>query len=607
MSPLPERFSHVVPLRVNPAERLYAARDTVLDRDVWVKLPGGDVTGWSAPVRERLLREAKALAKVRHPSVVPVLWVEETAAGPLCVMEPPRGETLRERLAQGPLPVDAVLRLGIEIAEALAALHYHGVVHRGVGPRAIRLAADGSAQLADFTFAKDGRSGGMSSLQHGVVQKALLDCMPEYSAPEQMAGSGSEPRSDLYALGCTLYFCLTGVDAFAGDGNHEAGGDRFGALRELPKGLVAALRSCTRPSKLERFSTGQQLADALRRVQAELAGSGSSGGRVGGRELAKWVGAWAGLAAMLLLAMIFWPKGDAPRDGDARIASKPADSEESVRPPYGGDSYSGDYRAVHGLFIAIGEGYRNQPHRSALRTPVGDAKAIIGMLQLNDADWRREGAIIPLYDYDASKKSILAALNKIKLEAQAEDAVLIYFAGHAERSQFSFGLCAVDAGASLQSGEGFITKDALYDFSYECKAKHVLLILDCCYSGSIFSGHRGGRDPEKSDLNNIGPGSSYRQKFSREFFGSCGASQLASDGFEHSPFCKFMLEELGRSATADYSVIPARHLAWGITVRLEREVQSQQPQYKEATSLLRLDPNTSEDRGSFVFRLAPPK
>jgi hypothetical protein len=66
MSPLPERFSHVVPLRVNPAERLYAARDTVLDRDVWVKLPGGDVTGWSAPVRERLLREAKALAKVRH-------------------------------------------------------------------------------------------------------------------------------------------------------------------------------------------------------------------------------------------------------------------------------------------------------------------------------------------------------------------------------------------------------------------------------------------------------------------------------------------------------------------------------------------------------------
>jgi hypothetical protein len=328
--------------------------------------------------------------------VVPVLWVKETAAGPLCVMEPPRGEALRERLAQGPLPVAAVLRLGIEIAEALAALHYHGVVHRGVGPRAIRLAADGSAQLADFTFAKDGRSGGMSSLQHGVVQKALLDCMPEYSAPEQMAGSGSEPRSDLYALGCTLYYCLTGVDAFAGDGNHEAGGDRFGALRDLPKGLVTALRSCTRPSKLERFSTGQQLADALRRVQAELAAAGSSVGRVGRQGLGKWVGGFTGLAAVLLLAMSLWPQSGGARDGDVLDAPASADTDARAK-----KVYSGNYRAVHGLLVAIGEGYAIHGIKRKLNTPRADAEAIRERLRRND---EAGGAMVPSRSFPTRKQ-----------------------------------------------------------------------------------------------------------------------------------------------------------------------------------------------------------
>jgi hypothetical protein len=591
MSPLPDRFSHVVPLRVNPAERLYAARDTVLDRDVWVKLPGGDVTGWSAPVRERLLREAKALAKVRHPAVVPVLWVEETAAGPLCVMEPPRGETLRERLAQGPLPMEAVLRLGIEIAEALAALHYHGVVHRGVGPRAIRLAADGTAQLADFTFAKDGRSGGMSSLQHGVVQKALLDCMPEYSAPEQMAGSGSEPRSDLYALGCTLYYCLTGVDAFAGDGNHEAGGDRFGALRDLPKSLVTALRSCTRPSKLERFSTGQQLADALRRVQAELAAAGSSVGRVGRQGLGKWVGALAGLAAMLSLAMSLWPQSGGARDGDVLDAPASADTDARAK-----KVYSGNYRAVHGLLVAIGEGYAIHGIKRKLNTPRADAEAIRERLRRNDEAWRRDGAIKELYDKEATQANFLAQLDRLEREAQPEDAVFVYFAGHAERDGRSFGLCAVDAGPKVEIGAGFVSRERLWTFGDRCAAKHVLVVLDSCHSGAVFDMTRG-RDVPAASPNDRNAGSHHRERYSREFLGSCGANELASDGLAHSPFCESFLRELDQPATKERGFLAARFLAGRIAEQLDQNVRLQDLSYKE----------TSEQRGSFVFRLAPPK
>ena len=192
------------------AKEVWLAHDLTLDRPVALSR----VKGAGAEARQRVRREARLMARLGdHPQVVPIYDVIDDAGALLIVARYMAGGSLTARLAAAPghrLPVDDVVRIGAELAGALAHAHAHGVVHRDVKPDNIWLAGDGTAALGDFGIAL--------SADEAPADGGALTGTPLYMAPEQAHGRrGVGPQSDLYALGATLYELLCGRPPFAGD------------------------------------------------------------------------------------------------------------------------------------------------------------------------------------------------------------------------------------------------------------------------------------------------------------------------------------------------------------------------------------------------------
>ncbi|MBL9079930.1 MAG: caspase family protein [Planctomycetes bacterium] len=579
--PLPDLGSRFVVdelLAETPFERSYRAHDRVLQRDVLLKLPArGAFAGWSAPVQERLLREARALAKVRSEHVTPIHWVEPTADGPVLVFDLPAGEPLAERLRRGTLAVDEVVALGVQIGRALAQVHLQGVVHRAVGPASIRLMANGRAQLGAFTFAKEfGVRGQVSSLSHAPVGDApRSEHLPDYSAPEQLAGQAADPRADVYALGCTLFRCLVGHDPFPPGTPAGVLPDLLKLRPDAGRGLADVVRKCTLFAKTARYATAQEVVDALAALQAQPA--------VGGASRRAWLAAAAvgvvGLGAWGTRGL--WAGVDGGGDEFGLRARQTT-------------IYRSDYQALRGLFIGIGAAYDGRQWPK-LGNPRREIEAVTAQLQRNDPRWAVPGAIVPLLDQDATLESILAQLRRLEQEADEDDAVLVYFAGHGARQDDSFGLVAADARQPIEIGTGYVRRELLTSFLKRCRAKHVLVVLDCCHSGAVFDRFRGRGIEEDTQ-----PGSHRMRRFSREFLCSAGAGQPAADGADLSPFCAALLHELRQPATADRPYVAACHLAGRIGEAMERAGKRGGMQLPEFQPDVR-------DGGSFVFRLAAAK
>jgi serine/threonine protein kinase len=224
---------------------LWAARDEMLGRDVAVKelRPPLDAAGeHNALVRERALREARAAARVTHPSAVTVYDVVEEDGRPWIVMEllPPR--TLADVLAvEGPLAPGRVARIGLDLLDALTTAHQAGVLHRDVKPGNI-LFADGRAVLVDFGIATlDGDA--------SLTSTGLLLGSPAFMSPERARGERPTPASDLWSLGATLFTAVEGVSPFRRDGQlptlaavvtqDAPPAEHAGPLRALLAGLLA--------------------------------------------------------------------------------------------------------------------------------------------------------------------------------------------------------------------------------------------------------------------------------------------------------------------------------------------------------------------------------
>ncbi|SDK08035.1 serine/threonine-protein kinase [Streptomyces indicus] len=199
---------------------VWRARDTALDREVALKevraLDPAFVEQ-NTLLRERVLREARALARLSHPHVVTIHQVlqPEGAAHPWIVMELLSGRTLQDRLADGPLtPVEAA-RVGRQVLSALRAAHAAGIQHRDVKPANVMLCEDTRggpgeqagaprAVLTDF---------GIAALQgsSSLTQTGEMVGSPEYMAPERIRGADGDPSSDLWSLGLVLYTAVEGV------------------------------------------------------------------------------------------------------------------------------------------------------------------------------------------------------------------------------------------------------------------------------------------------------------------------------------------------------------------------------------------------------------
>ncbi|MFI9757094.1 serine/threonine-protein kinase [Streptomyces sp. NPDC051963] len=182
---------------------VWRARDTVLHREVALKAVRPDAEA-SPVVRERVMREARALARLNSPHVVTVHQIIEAEPHPWIVMELVPGISLQQRLADGPLdPVEAA-RIGRQVLSGLRTAHAAGIRHRDVKPANILLGPDGTAVLTDF---------GIAALQGAGTLTATGEFVgsPEYIAPECLRGRDDNPASDLWSLGLVLYVCVEGV------------------------------------------------------------------------------------------------------------------------------------------------------------------------------------------------------------------------------------------------------------------------------------------------------------------------------------------------------------------------------------------------------------
>jgi len=194
---------------------VWAAHDEVLGRDVAVKevVPPPDLSEQERRVvRERSLREARAAARISHPSAVTVYDVVEEDGRPWIVMQQLRARSLADVLRDdGPLAVPRAVRLGLEVVDALGAAHAAGVLHRDVKPANVMLTEDGHAVLTDFGIATvDG--------DPTLTAAGLIVGSPAYMAPERARGEAPTTASDLWSLGATLYAAIEGRSPFQRDG-----------------------------------------------------------------------------------------------------------------------------------------------------------------------------------------------------------------------------------------------------------------------------------------------------------------------------------------------------------------------------------------------------
>jgi len=195
---------------------VYRARDTRLNRDVAIKV----LPGLSTADAERLRRfelEARAAAALNHPNILAVYQMGMHQGAPFLVSELLEGETLRDRVKRGPLPVRKVIDYGIQIAKGLAAAHDKGIVHRDLKPENLFLTKDGRAKILDFGLARLTQPKeselAQSSQEVQTVAGMLMGSMG-YMSPEQVRGRVADHRSDIFTFSAVLYEMLTGQRAF---------------------------------------------------------------------------------------------------------------------------------------------------------------------------------------------------------------------------------------------------------------------------------------------------------------------------------------------------------------------------------------------------------
>jgi serine/threonine-protein kinase len=201
---------------------VYRARDLKLKREVAIKiLP--DEFSRDADRVSRFQREAEVLASLNHPNIATIYDLEEANGSRFLVLELVEGETLADRIARGPIPVDKALAIAKQICEALEAAHEKGIIHRDLKPANVKITPDGKVKVLDFGLAKAMENTPVNStlsnsptMLSGTIGGMIVGTAP-YMPPEQVRGRPADQRGDVFAFGCVLYEMLTGRQAFAGD------------------------------------------------------------------------------------------------------------------------------------------------------------------------------------------------------------------------------------------------------------------------------------------------------------------------------------------------------------------------------------------------------
>lgn len=293
---------------------VWEAEDPDLSRRVALKVvkPGANARQRGA---DWLRREAEAVARLSHPNIVTLFDFGLAESGPYLVFELLRGQPLDKRLRHGPLPFDSVLAIAIETTRALVHAHRAGVVHRDLKPANVYVSDSGDVKVLDFGLATLlGRTG---PLEGGT---------PAFMAPEQWRGELGDERTDLFALGVTLWSALTGgVPYPVKDGRSAV--EAPGATPRLPAACAPArfrrlVERCLERDPSDRPDSSKVVLDALRALQADLAG----------RSRRRLV---AGLVAAVIAAagVALWSWWLVPPPAGERLTTVVADAENQTGEP----------------------------------------------------------------------------------------------------------------------------------------------------------------------------------------------------------------------------------------------------------------------------------
>jgi serine/threonine protein kinase len=261
--PCPARIAHYeVEARLGAGGMgvVYRARDPRLGRAAAVKVIAPALAG-DATAKARFLREARTASRLDHPGIAPIYEVGEHEGRLYLAMALCEGETLKDRVARGPVPLAEAIDLLAQIAAALEAAHAAGIVHRDVKPANVMIGPGGHVRLLDFGLAKPLDAEAPAST---LTERGELIGTPAYMSPERLSGDEGDHRADLWALGVVACEMLTGRSPFAGPGGRVAELGRI--LGKEPASLRA--QGVRAPAALEALVASLLEKDPARRCQS---------------------------------------------------------------------------------------------------------------------------------------------------------------------------------------------------------------------------------------------------------------------------------------------------------------------------------------------------
>ena len=263
---------------------VYRAKDTRLDRTVAIKVLHSHLSD-TPELKERFDREAKTISSLQHPNICALFDVGHEDGVDFLVMEYLEGETLADRLRNGVLPTEDVLKLGLQITQALDNAHKQGIVHRDLKPGNIMITKAG-VKLLDFGLAKtvQRQVSPTSSITELVTEQHTSDPLTaegtllgtfQYMAPEQLEGQEADARSDIFALGAVLYEMATGRKAFSGKSQASLIASIMSSTPQpiseiqsmMPPALDRMIRTCLEKDPENRWQTAHDVGLQLKWIE----------------------------------------------------------------------------------------------------------------------------------------------------------------------------------------------------------------------------------------------------------------------------------------------------------------------------------------------------